>query len=90
MSSGTVAGTTARLLAATGSARWRTDLQAGLKRYPGRVHVVTGSEDPLSPEGRSPLDGLPHATVTVIAGAGHHPQLTHPEEVARAIRERTP
>ncbi|MFD8206808.1 alpha/beta fold hydrolase [Streptomyces sp. NPDC059695] len=87
---GTTSGTAARLLAATRSARWRTDLQAGLKRYPGRVHVVTGSEDPLTPEARSLLEGLPHATVTVIAGAGHHPQLTHPEEVARAIRERTP
>ncbi|MGI5156775.1 alpha/beta fold hydrolase [Microbispora sp. CA-102843] len=74
----------ARLLAAAASDRWRADLRAELARYPGRVHVVVGSRDPLSPEGRALLDTLPRATVTVIPGAGHHPQLTHPEEVARA------
>ncbi|MEE1820255.1 alpha/beta fold hydrolase [Streptomyces sp. SP18ES09] len=87
---GAVAAVTARLLASTGSARARADLQAALRRYPGRVHVVTGSEDPLTPEGRSLVDGLPRATVTVIPGAGHHPQLTHPEEVARAVGAQAP
>ncbi|MEU8529133.1 alpha/beta fold hydrolase [Streptomyces sp. NPDC048629] len=82
---GTTAATAARLLAATGSPRWRADLRAGLQRYPGRVHIITGSRDPLAAEGQSLLDALPHATVTVIAGAGHHPQLTHPQDVARAI-----
>ncbi|MFE7600880.1 alpha/beta fold hydrolase [Streptomyces sp. NPDC057494] len=84
---GTTAATTARLLAATGSARWRTDLRAKLQRYPGRVHIVTGSDDPLTSEGRALLDTLPHATVTEIAGAGHHPQLTHAEDVAQAIMD---
>ncbi|MGW0749066.1 alpha/beta fold hydrolase [Streptomyces sp. NPDC002587] len=84
---GTVAATTARLLAASGNARWRADLRARLQRYPGRVHIVIGSHDPLTAEGQSLLDSLPHATVTVIAGAGHHPQLTHPEDVAQAIGE---
>ncbi|WP_426368487.1 alpha/beta fold hydrolase [Streptomyces sp. E-08] len=84
---GTTAATTARLLAATASVRWRTDLRARLQRFPGRVHIVTGSDDPLTSEGRALLDTLPHATVTVIDGAGHHPQLTHAEDVAQAIGE---
>ncbi|MEU2235383.1 alpha/beta fold hydrolase [Streptomyces vietnamensis] len=86
---GTTAATVARLLAATANAPWRADLRAGLQRYPGRVHIVIGSDDPLSADGQSLLDTLPHATVTVIDGAGHHPQLTHPQDVARAIGART-
>ncbi|MGW6391727.1 alpha/beta fold hydrolase [Streptomyces sp. NPDC055103] len=84
-----VAATTARLLAATANSQWRADLRAKLQRYPGRVHIVTGSRDPLTTDGQSFLDALPHATVTVIAGAGHHPQLTHPQDVAQAIGERS-
>jgi pimeloyl-ACP methyl ester carboxylesterase/nucleoside-diphosphate-sugar epimerase len=86
---GTAAATTARLLAATAKPRWREDLRAKLQRYPGRVHLVVGSDDPLSPEGQALLDTLPRASVTVIAGAGHHPQLTHPEDVAQALSEHT-
>ncbi|WP_171171470.1 alpha/beta fold hydrolase [Streptomyces sp. I05A-00742] len=86
---GTVAGTTARLLAATVQPQWRDDLQADLQRYPGHVHVVVGSRDPLTPEGQALLATLPRATVTVIAGAGHHPQLTHPDDVAHAIGRHT-
>ncbi|MEV7804691.1 alpha/beta fold hydrolase [Microbispora sp. NPDC088329] len=78
------AATAARLLAATASPRWRARLRAELARYPGHVHIVVGSHDPLSPEGRAFADALPRATVTVVDGAGHHPQLTHPEEVAGA------
>ncbi|MEU6428060.1 alpha/beta fold hydrolase [Microbispora sp. NPDC046973] len=80
------AATAARLLAAAASPRWRADLRAELARYPGHVHVVVGSRDPLGPEGRALLDTLPRVTVTVISDAGHHPQLTHPEEVAEAVR----
>ncbi|MFF0478755.1 alpha/beta fold hydrolase [Streptomyces sp. NPDC004284] len=85
---GTVAATTARLLAATAHSPWRADLRAALRQYPGRVHLVIGSDDPLTADGRSLLDALPHVTVTVIDGAGHHPQLTHPHDVAQAIGER--
>ncbi|HEU5029469.1 MAG TPA: alpha/beta fold hydrolase [Spirillospora sp.] len=83
---GTVAATAARLLAATADPRWRDELRAGLRRHAGPVHVIVGSDDPPTPEGRALLDALPQVTVTVIAGAGHHPHLTHPEEVARAVR----
>jgi pimeloyl-ACP methyl ester carboxylesterase len=86
---GTVAATAARLLAATTSAKWRQDLRAKLRHYPGRVHIVVGSGDLLGPEGEHLLGALPQATLTVIPDAGHHPQLTHPQEVAQAIREHT-
>jgi pimeloyl-ACP methyl ester carboxylesterase len=49
------------------------------------VHIVLGALDPLTAAGRSLVDSLPNAAVTVIGGAGHHPQLTHPEAVAAAI-----
>ncbi|MCO5997945.1 alpha/beta fold hydrolase [Actinoallomurus rhizosphaericola] len=84
------AATTARLLAATAEPRWREQLQAGLQSYPGHVHVIAGSRDPLTPEGLALLDTLPQVTVTIVAGAGHHPQLTHPEDVARAVRDPAP
>ncbi|MFE0652517.1 alpha/beta fold hydrolase [Streptomyces sp. NPDC059534] len=84
---GAVAATAARLLASSGNTQWRADLHAKLQRYPGRVHIIVGSRDPLTAEGQSLLGSLPHATVTVIAGAGHHPQLTHPADVAQAIGE---
>ncbi|EFL23822.1 putative NAD dependent epimerase/dehydratase family protein [Streptomyces himastatinicus ATCC 53653] len=82
---GTVAANVSRLLAAAAKPRWREDLRAELRHYPGRVHVIVGSHDPLTPDGRALLDALPHATVTVVEGAGHQLQLTHPEEVAKAI-----
>lgn len=82
---GTVAANVSRLLAAAAKPRWREALRAQLRRYPGRVHVIVGSDDPLTPDGRALLDALPHATVTVVDGANHHLQLTHPEEVAKAI-----
>ncbi|MFJ9717028.1 alpha/beta fold hydrolase [Streptomyces sp. NPDC101213] len=80
------AAATARLLAVTADPREREKLRAGLRRYEGSVHVIVGSRDPLTPEGRALLDALPRATVTVVADAGHHPQLTHPEEVAQAVQ----
>ncbi|MER6947526.1 alpha/beta fold hydrolase [Nonomuraea sp. NPDC000554] len=86
---GDVAANVARLLSDAGTTRRRSDLQAKLRHYPGVVHVIVGADDPLTPEGRMLVDALPHAAVTVIAGAGHHPQLTHPLDVAQAIHEHT-
>ncbi|GAA2166786.1 alpha/beta fold hydrolase [Actinomadura napierensis] len=83
---GHVAARTAGFLAAAGSGRWRAELRRGLQRYTGDVHVITGAEDPLTGDGRALVDSLgERATVTVIDGAGHHPQLTHAEELAQAI-----
>ncbi|MGW0003216.1 alpha/beta fold hydrolase [Nocardia grenadensis] len=41
------------------------------------VHLVTGSRDPLTAAVTAPI--------TEIAGAGHYPHLTHPEQVARVL-----
>ncbi|MET9247426.1 alpha/beta fold hydrolase [Nonomuraea sp. NPDC003709] len=83
---GRVAADVARLLAGVGREDRRADLRAKLRRYAGSVHVIVGAGDPLTAEGRMLLDTLPRATVTVVPGAGHHPQLTHPDELAHAIR----
>lgn len=80
------AATTARLLSKAGSQEWRYELQAKLRGYSGHVHVIVGAEDPLTPDGRAVLDDLADVKVTVVPGAGHHLQITHPEEVARAVR----
>ncbi|WP_433712611.1 alpha/beta fold hydrolase [Nocardia sp. CA-084685] len=78
-----VAGNIATLFAATTKASWRRELTAKLVQYPGPVHVITGSEDPLSP---TLLESLsPRIEFSTISGAAHHPQLTHPDELARAI-----
>ncbi|MDL4822013.1 alpha/beta fold hydrolase [Actinomadura opuntiae] len=83
---GRVAAHAARLLAAAGRERWREELRDGLRRYPGNLHFITGTEDPLTGDGRALIDSFgERATVTVIEGAGHHPQLTHGQELARAI-----
>ncbi|MFB4302389.1 alpha/beta fold hydrolase [Actinomadura sp. NTSP31] len=88
---GRVAAHTARLLSTAGSERWRAELRHCLRRYTGRVHVITGAADSLTGDGRALVDSLgERATVTVIDGAGHHPQLTHAEELAQAIGSHLP
>jgi pimeloyl-ACP methyl ester carboxylesterase/nucleoside-diphosphate-sugar epimerase len=85
---GRVAAHAAQLLAAAGRQRWRADLRAKLVSYPGRIHVIVGTEDPLTGEGRALLDTLgTRVKVTTISGAGHHPHLTHGEELTEAIPE---
>jgi nucleoside-diphosphate-sugar epimerase len=74
---------TARLLALAARPSWRGHLRQLLSRYPGEVHVIVGEHDPLSVE-TSSLTAARWST-TVIPGAGHHPQLTHPAEVAKAL-----
>ncbi|MBO4207413.1 alpha/beta fold hydrolase [Micromonospora echinofusca] len=81
----TVNATVASLLAATRDERWRRALRQKLAHHPGRVHLIVGADDPLTDDARRLLDGLTHVSVTTISGAGHHPQLTHPTETARAI-----
>ncbi|WP_218024868.1 alpha/beta fold hydrolase, partial [Nocardia pseudovaccinii] len=44
-----VAANVATLFAATTNARWRSELADKLAQYPGPVHVITGSADPLDP-----------------------------------------
>lgn len=53
------------------------------------VLVMCGSRDFLAPlaASRRIVDALPHATLRVIAGAGHMPQLERSDEVTKAIAE---
>ncbi|GAA3236262.1 alpha/beta fold hydrolase [Actinocorallia longicatena] len=74
-------GTARRVVAALRTAhaeRERTRELLGRVTVP--VRIIVGSADPLVTDAGRP--------VTEIAGAGHHPQLTHAAEVARHLRER--
>jgi pimeloyl-ACP methyl ester carboxylesterase len=54
-----------------------------------RVHVQAGSESEVMPpeSARRFAAAIPGATVEILEGAGHHPELEAPERVAAAIRE---
>jgi pimeloyl-ACP methyl ester carboxylesterase len=54
----------------------RKELRRLLDRIEVPVTIVAGSEDPVA--GDRPF--------AEIEGAGHYPQLTHPEELARVLR----
>ncbi|MEV4126572.1 alpha/beta fold hydrolase [Nocardia sp. NPDC049707] len=83
-----VAANVAALFAATTNARWRRELATKLAQHPGPVHVITGSADPLTP---ALLESLsPRTEFSTIAGAAHHPQLTHPVELANTIAGAVP
>jgi pimeloyl-ACP methyl ester carboxylesterase len=76
----------ARLLRSTADREWRAQLVELLAAFPGRVHVIVGSDDPLAAWAPAALEPLgSRATVTTIEAAGHHPHLTHPDRVAAAI-----
>lgn len=78
-----VAANVATLFAATTNAGWRSELTTKLAQYPGPVHVITGSADPLTPALVESLS--PRPEFSTIDGAAHHPQLTHPDELADII-----
>lgn len=81
-----VARRVARLLARGARKRTRTALRQRLLAFPGEVQLVVGEHDPLSPEARSSLAALgDRLRITTIPGAGHYPQLTHPEQLVDAI-----
>lgn len=67
----------AEQLARAGSKRWRAELREALERFSGPVRIITGSEDPIDPGALEHLEARPNVELTVVAGAGHHPQLTH-------------
>ncbi|WBB61760.1 alpha/beta fold hydrolase [Streptomyces sp. WMMC500] len=78
--------------AARRAARWlaraqrpaeRAELRALTVGCPVPVRLVVGEHDP-------PTESTPDVPVTVVPGAGHHPQLSHPAQVAAAIRAGVP
>lgn len=64
-------------LARAGSKRWRGELREALARFGGPVRIITGGEDPLTPDAVEQLASMPNVELVVVPGAGHHPQLTH-------------
>ncbi|MBB2914224.1 nucleoside-diphosphate-sugar epimerase/pimeloyl-ACP methyl ester carboxylesterase [Streptosporangium becharense] len=74
-----VARRTARWLHRAQHPAERAELRALTATCPVPVHLVTGERAPL-------INGIPGVPVTVVPGAGHHPQLTHPAHVAAAAR----
>lgn len=85
---GRTASNVGRLLRKAGHAPWREDLQRRLRSFPGTVHLVVGSEDPLASWASDSVAALgSRVTTTTVDGAGHHPQLTHAADVAAAIRQ---
>ena len=79
------AGSVAAHLSRAASVRWRAELRAALARFPGPVHIITGSEDPLERGIAEQLASRPGVELTSLPGAGHHPQLTHGDSVIRAL-----
>lgn len=69
-------------LALAGSARWRAALRDALEHFDGPIRIIAGSEDPLDPGTADHVASRPNAELISVAGAGHHPQLTHGQEVA--------
>jgi pimeloyl-ACP methyl ester carboxylesterase/nucleoside-diphosphate-sugar epimerase len=74
-----VARRTARWLSRAQRLSERAELRALTATCPVPVHIVAGELDPLVGE-------APGAPVTVVPGAGHHPQLSHPAQVAAAAK----
>ncbi|WP_026930296.1 alpha/beta fold hydrolase [Glycomyces tenuis] len=85
-----VAERVAGLASAASDRKWRQRLRALLQRHRGPVHLVVGANDPLAPDARPLVDALANVRTTVIPGAGHHPQLTHPDRLAAAIASTPP
>jgi nucleoside-diphosphate-sugar epimerase/pimeloyl-ACP methyl ester carboxylesterase len=82
----TSAGRVAHQLSLAGSEQWRAELREALGRYRGPVRIVTGSDDPLSPAALEQLTALPNVELISVAGAGHHPQLTHADALVDLLK----
>lgn len=81
-----VARRVARLLSRAAEKRWRAELVRQFTAFGGAIHIIVGSEYPLSPWAADVVSGLgPRARISTIDGAGHHPQLTHPQRLAKLI-----
>lgn len=74
-------------LALAGSVQWRGELREALSRFDGPVRIITGANDPLIPEIRRQFMSAPHMKLHEIAGAGHHPQLTHAPILAELMKD---
>lgn len=76
-------------LAQTGSKRWRSELRDALGRFDGPVRIITGRDDPLDPSLAEALTALPNCELHQVLGAGHHPQLSHRDELIELLEDRS-
>lgn len=81
----TTAGAAASHLALAASKRWRDELRAALDRFDGPVRIITGTDDPLTPDAEEQMRLAPNVELVAVSGAGHHPQLTHLCELLELI-----
>jgi len=77
--------TVAQHLARAASPQWRAEVRDAAARFRGPVRIITGSDDPLTAEAVAQFRSLPNVELVTIPGAGHHPQLTHQEELVRLL-----
>ena len=65
----------------------RPDQKETLRAWPRPTLILTGAEDRLCPMHRHTMmaDLIPHATLTVIDGAGHLPTLEQPDATRAAV-----
>ncbi|GAB10815.1 hypothetical protein GOARA_063_00140 [Gordonia araii NBRC 100433] len=83
-----VARNVGRLVRRAEDPRWRAGLVEKLLGFPGQVDIVVGAYDPFDPAAIEALGPLgDRLRIHRIEGAGHHPQLTHPDEVAQAAKD---
>ncbi|MFK0041684.1 alpha/beta fold hydrolase [Paenarthrobacter sp. NPDC090517] len=73
-------------LALAESKPWRTELREALGRFTGTVRIVTGSDDPLASDAVEQLKSLPNVQLISVPGAGHHPQLTHSDDLVALVK----
>ncbi|WJM15710.1 alpha/beta fold hydrolase [Microbacterium arborescens] len=67
------------------SPKWRAELVEALARFEGPVRIITGSDDPLASAMIDRFGSSPNVELIEIAHAGHHPQLTHAEELVAQL-----
>lgn len=65
------------------------DSDIKLEQITGHVKIIWGREDTITPlkDGQVMEKLLPNATMNIIDGARHAPFYSHPEQVAKLIRE---
>ena len=68
-----------RLIARGARPGVRASVREQLGAFSGQLHLIEGELDPLD---RDVVDA--RFAVTTIAGAGHYPQITHPDQLAAA------
>ncbi|WP_433604850.1 alpha/beta fold hydrolase [Prescottella agglutinans] len=76
----------AEQLALAGSKQWRDELREALARFSGRVSIITGSDDPLIPGAIEQFESLPNVELISVPSAGHHPQLTHCDDLVDLLK----